>query len=80
MKAILKFKLPEEADDHKLAVQASSWYLTAWDLDQFLRNLLKHGSAEGVDLETLTSPEDALEATRTFLHEILQHRNLSLDT
>ena len=43
MKAILQYQLPEEAAEHKIAVQASDVLMLINDLDRWLRNEIKHG-------------------------------------
>lgn len=43
MEAILKFTLPEEEQGHRDALDGTNWKLVAWDIDQILRNALKHG-------------------------------------
>lgn len=43
MKATLEFNLPDEKFDHRLAVNAFELWQTIYDLDQQLRNFLKHG-------------------------------------
>jgi hypothetical protein len=70
--ATLTFRLPEESNEHRLALDGAYWWGVAWDIDQWLRNQLKHGC----DHQT---PEAALQAARDQLHEIIQSRNLELD-
>jgi len=50
----LKFTLPEERDEAKVAQEGDSWKGVAWDLDNRLRGLIKHA---GDDV-----PEEKLEA------------------
>ena len=72
MTATLTFKLPEEADEHRDAVNGSKWKLAMWDLDQLLRDKLKY--------EILTEETSkAFEFVRKELFETLEHHELYLD-
>lgn len=73
MKAILEFNLPEESKDHLIASNAMAWALIVWDMDQYLRNLLKYG-------HEFKSIDDALEKTRAALYDFLVEKNLTLDS
>ena len=42
MEAILKFDLPEEKDEFKLAAAASDFWCVLWDVDQRCRGILKY--------------------------------------
>ena len=42
MKAILEFNLPEEKSEHLAAVKGTQWYLAMYDLDNWLRDQIKH--------------------------------------
>ncbi len=44
MKAILEFNLPEDREAFEIASKAMDWALVAWEMDQLLRNKLKHGA------------------------------------
>ena len=63
-KAIIEFDLPEEADDFELAVKGRDFMLTLWDLDQWLRNELKHGNLSGEKYESY-------DKIRTMLHDLM---------
>ena len=52
MEAILKFNLPEDRNEHKLALKGSKYYSCLWEIDQTLRSILKHGH-EYKDVEEL---------------------------
>ena len=43
MKAILEFNLPEDEEQFNTASKGMDWALVAWDMDQILRDKLKHG-------------------------------------
>jgi hypothetical protein len=72
VKAILTYDLPEESCEHEVAVRAMDWALTVWDLDQWLRDKIKHG-------HRYNDADEALEAIRGSLHEILEDKNLTLE-
>lgn len=42
MKAILEFNLPEDKDDHFYAVHGVEYWSALWDIDQRIRDTLKH--------------------------------------
>jgi hypothetical protein len=67
-KAILKFNLPEEKSEFEAASKAMALALTVLDIDQYLRNQIKHNDA----------PKE-VEAVREELFAILESRNINLD-
>ena len=69
MKAILEFELPEDKENFDASAKGMDWAIVAWDLDQILRNKLKHG-----DLFPNTRAE--LEEIREALNEMLIDRGL----
>ena len=72
MKAILKFYLPDDAYDYKVALQGGEWKSVVQDIDQELRNWIKYGNE-------FKMPAEALEAVRGLLREGLNSRGLLLD-
>jgi 3-methyladenine DNA glycosylase AlkC len=46
MKATLEFNLPEEHDEHRVAVQGMDWQMILFEVDQRLRDTVKHGDSE----------------------------------
>lgn len=74
MKAILEFNLPEEDQEHAVAVHGKDLYLSLWDLDQWLRGKVKY--SEGKEWENY---EDALDDTRKQLREIMTGYGVSLE-
>jgi len=42
--ATLTFNLPEEAEEHQIALDAWRYKSALYDMDQYLRSLSKHGS------------------------------------
>jgi len=73
-KAILEFKLPEEEQEHKDALEGTSWKVAMWDLDQTLRDAIKHGYDQCEDNRDAT-----FEYIRKELYNILEHHKLILD-
>jgi hypothetical protein len=68
MKAILEFSLPEEADEHLTAVKAGDWQMALWDVDQRLREIVKHGDDKQADWA---------QEIRDYLYEQLNDRGLN---
>jgi len=71
MEAILKFNLPEENPEFRLAVNASKWYSVVWDIDQHLRSETKYAPD--------SMPEEVYEAlikTREKLREIMSDNSV----
>lgn len=79
MKAILKFKLPEERSDYQLCIDADKWYLVLWELDQRINAILKYGESSGIKLEALNTPAMALEKVREMIHLEMLERNITFD-
>lgn len=73
-KAILEFNLPEEEQEHRDALEGTAWKVAMWDLDQTLRNAIKHGCDQCED-----NKYSAFEYIRKDLYEILEHHKLILD-
>jgi hypothetical protein len=42
-KIILEFDSVEESQDARVALDAMKWKMSMWDLDQYLRGIVKHG-------------------------------------
>lgn len=53
MKAVLKFDLPEEQDDHKVALDGWRWRSVSLDMDTYLRNEVKHHEHTADELRVL---------------------------
>lgn len=51
MKATLTFELPEEAAEHRLALDGSKWMAVCHELDQWLRRLAKHENRATIPVE-----------------------------
>ena len=69
MKAILEFELPADKENFDASAKGMDWAIVAWDMDQLLRDKLKHG-----DLFPNTRAE--LEEIRETLDEMLIERGL----
>lgn len=74
MKATLKFD-----DEHELldAINGWKWKNVAWELDQKMRNVTKHGQHEGRD-----ATEEEIEITehwRTAIRELMNNDGLSFE-
>jgi len=70
MKALLEFSLPEDADDHRDALDGPKWKLVCWNLDDELRRIIKYGENPKISL--------CAQSWRDKLHELIQERNLNL--
>jgi len=73
-KVILKFKLDEELNDFKLAVNAKEIMSVLWEVDQELRTRTKYPS-DSTSQETI----DALISMRDFLRESMSENGISFD-
>ena len=40
----MRFKLPEEREEHKMAMQAGDYYSALWDFSMYLRNQIKYNN------------------------------------
>lgn len=66
MKAVLIFNLPEEQSEHDTAVNGWKYKSVIWDMDNFLRNEIKHNNKD-------------YEEVRNKLHELLNENNVTLN-
>jgi len=71
-KATLTFNLPEEQEEHQMALKGAEWQNTVWEMDQWFRNKLKHGHG-------FKSAEEALEEGRVELRRLVDDNGLILD-
>jgi hypothetical protein len=79
MKAKLEFELPTEESDYRLCIDAFKWCSVVQEVDQWIRNMLHYNSADGVKLDSLTTPAHALEKVREFLRQEVMYNGLKLD-
>ena len=68
-KATLTFDMPEEQVEFDLAYHGSDYHNVLWDLDQELRNWLKHG-------HEFKETGEALEAVRSRIHELMEDQGV----
>ena len=69
MKAILEFNLPEEAAEHRLALDGGKWMSVCFVIDQWLRSIEKHGNRDAVKVSEV----------RSRLHEEIEASGLTLE-
>lgn len=74
MKATLKFNLPEETSEHYDAINGTNYSLVLWDLDQWLRNMIKY-NPEGYPVKEI----DAFVKARETLNELMNDHNVVFD-
>jgi hypothetical protein len=74
MEAILKFNLPEETHEFKMAIDGSKWSSAMWELDQWLRSETKY-NAEALSQEKY----DAYCDIRDKIYSILNKDGISFD-
>lgn len=71
MTATFTYTLPEERDEFRVACDAVEWKLAMVDVDTWLRNTRKYD-------HNFKSADEALDAARKELHEILDGYQLTL--
>jgi hypothetical protein len=72
MKATLTFTLPEDATDHRLALDGPAWWGVVLDMDNYLRNAIKYQNTEA------KTPEEAFQQARDMLVGLIEDHSLSL--
>lgn len=71
MEGILKFNLPEEETEFKMAVNVSNYFTTLWDMDQWLRSEIKYN-------DKLSEEEyKTFEKVREKLYVLLNENNIT---
>jgi hypothetical protein len=71
MKATLEFNLPEEQQEHYEAINGGQFRYCLQELDEYLRDWMKHG-------HSLKSADEALECVRKNLNDLLHDNDLIL--
>ena len=71
MKAILEFNLPEDQREFEIANQSKDMLCIIGNLEDTLRSYLKYG-------HQFKTPEEALQAIRTRLHEEINVRRVNI--
>ena len=69
MKAIIEFNLPEDSDEHQIALDGWKWRIAVQEIDNKLRAMLKYEEKETFDIETM----------REFISSMLSDQNITLD-
>ena len=77
MKITIEFDGDEEREELRTALDASSWKIAMWQLDQQLRSVIRNGYFNG--REATTEEIEASEKLREELRRILQDNNLILE-
>ena len=72
MKATLEFNLPEEADEHRMALDGQKWQFVVTDLLEELRTERKYNPE--ITNSDLTYNEKITER----IHSLIQHQGLEL--
>lgn len=72
MTATLTFTMPEDRDAHTLAVHALDMYCVMCDMQDAMRNALKHGHA-------WKTPDAAIEGLREVMAESMGDHGVSTD-
>jgi hypothetical protein len=79
-KIILEFDSNEESHDARLALDATRWKMSMWDLDQKLRNTTKRGmSILATNKEASDIEIEVAEKYREVIREILESYSLHID-
>jgi hypothetical protein len=73
-KGSLEFTLPEEEEEFRLAQQGGAWRDVAWELDQWLRQLVR----EKLLVKEVKSPGQAWKLVQQRLRDLVEERDLFL--
>lgn len=73
MRVTLSFHLPQEEDSYKLAIDGQRYFSSLYDLDNWLRGLIKY------DEHLSDASRAAYECVRSELHRIMADNRVSLD-
>lgn len=73
MKAILKFKLPEDNHEFTNAVNGAKMKSILWDLKEYFRNELKYKDLNEVEYKTL-------EKASEYFWNLINSENIDLDS
>jgi len=72
MQVILKFNLPEETDEFKMAIRGGDYWLVLWELSQLLRSKLKYGH----DYKTA---DEAIESIQSDFWDMIDDHGCPID-
>tara|TARA_R110000751_G_scaffold54492_1_gene117277 strand:- start:684 stop:911 length:228 start_codon:yes stop_codon:yes gene_type:complete len=74
MEAILKFSLPNDKWEFKMANDSAAMHAVLWEMDQWLRKNIKHAP------DTMSEDTyNAFELCREQLHEFINENNINLE-
>lgn len=68
MKATLKYNLPDDEHEYKMALQGASVHSVLWKMDQYLRSKVKH-SPDSTSDDTYKAYVECREALQEFISE-----------
>lgn len=71
MKVNFEFLLPEDQDDLNIHLKSKDLYCVVWDLDQYMRNIVKYGEGPWTDEQI-----DAVQKVRDHLWALLRDRDV----
>ena len=74
MEAILKFSLPNDKWEFKMANESAGMHSVIWDMDKWLRGKIKH-APDSMSEDTY----NAFELCREQLHEFINENNINLE-
>ena len=74
MEAILKFSLPDDKWEFKMANESAGMHSILWDMDQWLRKKIKH-APDSMSEDTYKT----FELCREQLHEFINENNINLE-
>lgn len=70
--AILKFDLPDESYEFRMANHGAEYYVVLWDMDQWLRERLKYGNLPDEQVVIL-------EEVRSKLNELMDEKGVRFE-
>jgi len=71
MKATLEFNLPEEAAEHRMAIDGINWKYVVTEMDEYFRSQIKYQDLSG-------EVTKALQDARHNLHELCNDNNVNI--
>ena len=74
MKATLEFSLPNDKWEFKMANESAAMHSVIWDMDQWLRKMIKH-APDSMSEDTYKT----LELCREQLHEFINENDINLE-
>lgn len=68
MKATLKYNLPDDEHEYKMALSGARFHSVLWEMDQYLRSKVKH-SPDSTSDDTYKAYVECREALQGFISE-----------